>query len=85
MNLYSGTLYPLSAVSCSPSRRKSFGKLQSINVNLFNAQPSYYPLKTQKTKHSSESVIEEFQVARPGWYQLGSAFETSSQGRPLIF
>lgn len=44
-----------------------------INMNLFNAQTSsLLPLKLRK--QSNESLIEEFQVAHPGWYQPGSAF-----------
>lgn len=52
--LNSGTLYPLSTISCSPSKRKSSGKLQSIltwTCLMPKPPPSYPPaLKTQKTE-----------------------------------
>lgn len=52
--LNSGTLYPLSTISCSPSKRKSSGKLQSILTWTYlmpKPPPSCPPgLKTQKTE-----------------------------------
>lgn len=52
--LNSGTLYPLATISCSPSKRKSSGKLQSILTWIYlmpKPPPSCRPgLKTQKTE-----------------------------------